>query len=67
MHIPDDVVAKAVIAKGQVHDHGGIGASMRAALEAVIDDLVELGRAQPGDAGLAGGVPATAGEQGGTA
>lgn len=42
MRIPDEIVVKAVVAKGQVRDHGGIGASMRAALEAVVDDLLEL-------------------------
>lgn len=33
--IDDDIVARAVVAKGNVEDHGGIGASMRAALTAV--------------------------------
>jgi hypothetical protein len=38
--ITDELINRAVLAKGQVEDHGGVGASMRAALEAVVDDLV---------------------------
>lgn len=37
--VDDDIVARAVTAKGNVEDHGGIGASMRAALVAVAPDI----------------------------
>lgn len=37
--IPDDLVARAVLARGHARDHGGIGRAMRAALEAVYDEL----------------------------
>lgn len=38
--IPDEVVAKAVIAKGSRAADEGVGHTMRRALEAVIDDLL---------------------------
>jgi len=42
VEIPDEIVAKAVIARGHAPDQGGIGAAMRAALEAVAVDLARI-------------------------
>ena len=42
VEIPDDIVARAVIARGHAPDRGGIGAAMRAALEAVAEELGRL-------------------------
>jgi hypothetical protein len=42
LELPDELVARAVIARGHATDHGGIGAAMRAALRSVAHDLAAL-------------------------